>query len=54
MNTNCGACGLFIEDKEQDSNGFHLARLCDAFHCEECDNGTDTPCNSCLWEESVK
>jgi hypothetical protein len=23
-------------------------------HCEECDNGTDTPCTACLWEESVK
>ncbi len=23
-------------------------------HCEECDNGTDTPCTNCLWEESVK
>jgi hypothetical protein len=22
--------------------------------CEECDNGTDTPCTACLWEESVK
>ena len=19
-------------------------------HCEECDNGTDTPCTACLWE----
>ena len=22
--------------------------------CEDCDNGTDTPCTACLWEESVK
>jgi hypothetical protein len=23
-------------------------------HCENCDNGTDTPCIPCQWEESVK
>jgi hypothetical protein len=28
--TNCGACGLFIEMNEQDSQGFHLAQFCDA------------------------
>lgn len=22
--------------------------------CEECDNGTDTPCTACLWEEGAK
>ena len=22
-------------------------------HCEECDNGTDTPCTACLWEEGA-
>jgi len=22
--------------------------------CEDCSNGTDTPCTACLWEESVK
>lgn len=22
--------------------------------CEDCDNGTDTLCTPCLWEESVK
>jgi hypothetical protein len=22
--------------------------------CEDCANGTDTPCTACLWEESVK
>ena len=28
--TNCGACGLFIETNEQDEKGFHLPQLCDA------------------------
>jgi hypothetical protein len=23
-------------------------------HCEQCDNGTDTPCTACLWEETTK
>lgn len=23
-------------------------------HCEECENGTDTPCTACLWEEGAK
>jgi hypothetical protein len=27
---NCGACGLFIDKKEQDIDGYHLANLCDA------------------------
>lgn len=27
---NCGACGLFIDEKEQDAQGFHLAEFCDA------------------------
>lgn len=22
------------------------------YHCEDCDNGTDTPCTACLWEET--
>ena len=21
-------------------------------YCEECDNGTDTPCTACLWEDT--
>lgn len=21
-------------------------------YCEDCDNGTDTPCTDCLWEET--
>ena len=27
---NCGACGLFIDEQEQDTKGFHLPELCDA------------------------
>jgi hypothetical protein len=59
MIINCGACGLFINDDEKDLEGFHSPDLCDAndnedTHCEECDNGKDTPCTNCLWEESVK
>jgi hypothetical protein len=27
---NCGACGLFIDEQEQDTKGFHLPKLCDA------------------------
>ena len=23
-------------------------------YCDDCDNGTDTPCIACLWKESVK
>ena len=23
-------------------------------HCDECDNGADTPCTNCQWDESVK
>jgi hypothetical protein len=53
---NCGACGLFISDDEMDSEGFHSPNLCDAndTHCDECDNGTDSPCINCQWDESVK
>jgi len=55
-NTNCGACGLFINDDEMDLEGFHSPDLCDAndTHCDDCDNSTDTPCTNCLWDESVK
>jgi hypothetical protein len=31
----------------------HSINLTDTY-CEECDNGTDTPCTACLWEETTK
>jgi hypothetical protein len=42
------------ETMESTWSKFQQELVSSDIYCEECDNGTDTPCTNCLWEESVK
>jgi hypothetical protein len=52
----CGACGQYYEENEQGDDAYHAPELCDANDevCEDCNNGTDMPCKTCLDEDMKK
>ena len=52
----CINCGYRSEVKAEIDNFIINGCNCIASdtYCQDCDNGTDTPCTACLWEESTK
>lgn len=41
-----------LENLENTWSKFQQELMNSDTHCEDCDNGTDTPCTDCLWEET--
>jgi hypothetical protein len=52
----CMNCGYRSENKAE--MDLFIANGCKCqqadTHCDDCDNGTDTPCTACLWDGSTK